>query len=409
MKRITTIQILAALSLLLIAPLSAAADLAVRAERLFPGDGPVILNGVVLIEDGKIIAVGTADKVQIPTGVKTLDAATVTPGLVDIHSVVGLAGVYNSDEGQVQDQDQIETSSPLQPQLRAVDAYNPVEPLVEYVRSLGVTTIHSGHGPGAVISGQTLVTKTVGSPIDAIVIDPQAAVAATLTSAVSRNFESPGTHAKSAAMLREALVAAQVFIDDQDSEEPSGKRDRGKEALANVLRGETALMITAQTTAEIATALRLQKEFGFTLWIDGASEAYRLIEPIKASGAKVLLHATMLRAGRETKNASRDSAAKLLAAGIPFAIQTGFESYVPKTRVLLYEMQVATRYGLSDEQALEAVSLSAAKILGLDDRIGSLTVGKDADLVLFDGDPFEYTSHVCHVIIEGVIVSDVCR
>lgn len=399
-----------AISLLLLAAGAAPArpDLAVRAQRIYPVSGPVIENGVVLVEDGKIVAVGPASQVTIPAGVEVLEAAVVTPGLVDVHTVVGLAGIYNSDRGQVQDQDQLEKSDPVQPELRALDAYDPVEPLVDWVRSLGVTTLHTGHGPGAVISGQTLIAKSRGGSVEDVVMRPAAAVAATLGEAVSRNFESPGTHAKTVAMLREALVAAQAYRDKQGGDDP-GDRDLRNETLARVLDGEQALMITAHTSTEIATALRLQREFGFRLWLDGASEAYRMIEPIREAGVPVLLHATMMRAGRETRNAAFDTAVKLAAAGIPFAIQSGYESYVPKARVLLYEAQAAVHFGLSDADALAAVTLSPARILGIDDRVGSLEKGKDADLLLFDGEPFEYTSHVCQVVVDGEILSDVCR
>jgi len=397
-----------ALACLSFSAVQAAPDFAVKAARIHPVSSAAFDNGVVLVEDGKITAVGPASRVKIPSGIPVYEAAVLTPGLVDVHSVIGFAGIYNSDRGQVQDQDQIETSSPLQPELRAVDAYDAVEPLVHWARSLGVTTVHTGHGPGAVISGQTLIAKTRGDSVEEAVINPSAALAATLTAAVSRNFESPGTHAKTVAALREALVAAQAYRDKQAGEEP-GDRNLKNEALVRVLDGEAALMITAHSAAEIATALRLQREFGFTLWLDGAAEAYRMIEPIREAGIPVLLHATMIRAGRETRNASFDTAVKLSEAGIPFAIQTGFESYVPKTRVLLYEAQAAVRYGLPDAAALEAVTLAPARILGLAERVGSLEVGKDADLVLYDGDPFEYTSHVCRVIVEGETVSDICR
>lgn len=383
-------------------------DFAVRAGRVYLVSAAPINDGVVLVEDGKITAVGPASRVRIPEGVEVLEAAAVTPGLVDVHTVVGLAGIYNSDRGQVQDQDQIEKSSPVQPELRAVDAYDAVEPLIDWVRSLGVTTLHTGHAPGAVISGQTLVAKTDGERVEEVVINPSVALAATLTGAVSRNFDSPGTHAKTAAMLREALVAAEAYRDKQGGEK-TPDRNLKHEALVRVLDGDAALMITAHSAAEIATALRLQREFGFKLWLDGAAEAYRMIDPIREAGVAVLLHPTMMRAGRETRNAAFDTAAKLAEAGIPFAIQTGYENYVPKARVLLYEAQVAVRYGLSGDDALKAVTLAPARILGLDDRIGSLEKGKDADLVLFDGDPFEYTSHVCRVIIEGKTVSDICR
>jgi imidazolonepropionase-like amidohydrolase len=134
-----------------------------------------------------------------------------------------------------------------------------------------------------------------------------------------------------------------------------------------------------------------------------------MIEPIRQAGAPVLLHPTMQRAGGDTRNLALDTAKRLADAGIPFAIQSGFENYVPKARVLLYETQVAVAYGLPEADALEAVTLAPARILGLDERIGSIEPGKDADLVLFDGDPFEYTTHVCRVMVDGETVSDVCR
>jgi imidazolonepropionase-like amidohydrolase len=380
-------------------------DLAIRAGQLHPVSSEVIDDGIVLIEAGRIKKVGAASDVSVPDGVEVIEAAVVTPGFVDAHTVVGLAGIYNSDEGQVQDQDQLEDSAPVQPQLRAIDAYDVGEPLVEWARSFGVTTVHTGHGPGAVISGQTMIAKTRGATVEEAAIVPARALAATLGSSVSRTFDSPGTRAKTAATLREALLGASQY---RDQESPD--RDLSKEALVAVLEGDMALMVTAQQSTEIATALRLQEEFGFELWIDGAAEAYRMIEPLREADVPVLLHPTMTRAwGAETRNLAFDTAARLAEAGIPFALQSGQENYVPKTRVLLYEAQVAVRYGLSPAAALRAITLTPAEILGVEKRVGSLEKGKDADLVLFDGDPFEYTTHACTVLIEGEVVSDECR
>ncbi len=258
------------------------------------------------------------------------------------------------------------------------------------------------------ISGQTLVAKTRGESVSESVLAETAALAVTLGTSVTRNFDSPGTHAKTAAMLREALLAADVYREKTAGDKPPD-RDLGKEALARALDGEIAMMVTAHTAAEIATALRLQEEFGFRLWIDGGAEAYRMIEPLRTAEVPVLLHPTMIRAGGDARNAAWDTAARLAEAGIPFAIQSGFESYVPKTRIVLFEAQVAVHAGLDPEAALRAITLEPARILGIDDRVGSLEAGKDADLVLFDGDPFEYTSHVCHVVIEGEVVSEACR
>jgi imidazolonepropionase-like amidohydrolase len=383
------------------------ADLAIRADTVYPVSGPPISDGVVLVDSGRIEWVGPASETAIPTGVEVLEAAAVTPGFVDVHSVVGLAGIYNSSDGQVQDQDQLETSDPVQPELRAVDAYDAREPLIDWVRSLGVTTIHTGHGPGAVISGQTLIAKTRGDTVDEAVVRPAVAVAVTLGSGISGDFKSPGTRAKTAAMLRDALVAAAGYRDRLGGDTPPD-RDLGLETMVRVLDGELALMVTTHTATDIATALRIQREFGVRLWLDGASEAYRMIDQIRAAGVPVLLHPTMARAVRDARNLAMDTAADLADADLEFAIQSGYESYVPKTRVVLFEAQAAVHAGLDPADALEAITLAPARILGLADRLGSLEPGKDADLVLFDGDPLEYTSRVCTVLINGEVVSDEC-
>ena len=179
--------------------------------------------------------------------------------------------------------------------------------------------------------------------------------------------------------------------------------------MTRVLAGELPALVTAQRAADIASALRLAREFEFRLVLDGAAEAYRLIDEIRDAGVPVILHPTMLRPRGDTRNFSFESLARLRKAGIPAALQSGHENYVPKVRVVLLEAAMTLAYGASFEQALAAITLDAARILGVDHRVGSLEVGKDADLVFFDGDPFEYTSHVCAVIIEGQQLEDECR
>jgi len=386
---------------------SAQAQLAVRADTLYTMAGAPIENGVVLIRDGKIEQVGPAQAIRIPEGYRVLEAVVVTPGLIDAHSVVGLAGILNYDH----DQDQLDTSDPIQPELRAIDAYNARERLVEWVRSFGVTTLHTGHGPGAVISGQTMLVKTRGETVEEALIDSVATVAATLGPMVERYFRSPGTRAKAVAMLRAELLKAQAYRRKLQASDPSRRPepDLGMETLVRVLDGEIPLMITAQQVPEIMAALRLQREFGFRLILDGAAEAYLVLDAIKQAGVPVILHPAMVRPRGETVNATLETAARLHEAGIPFAFQSGFESYVPKTRVVLFEAAMAVANGLPRTAALEALTIQAARILGIADRVGSLEPGKDADLVLFDGDPFEYTTHVCGVIIEGELVHETCR
>ncbi len=386
---------------------SVQAQLAVRADTLYTMNGAPIQNGVVLIRNGKIEQVGPAEAVRIPEGYRVLEASVVTPGLIDAHSVVGLAGILN----YAHDQDQLDTSDPIQPELRAIDAYNARERLVAWVRRFGVTTLHTGHGPGAVISGQTMLVKTHGETVEEALIDSVATVAATLGPMVRRYFRSPGTRAKAVAMLRAALLKAQAYRRKLQAEDPTRRPDPDlkMETLVRVLDGEIPLMITAQRVPEIMAALRLQREFGFRLILDGAAEAYLVLDAIKAAGVPVILHPTMVRPRGETVNATLETAARLHAAGIPFAFQSGFESYVPKTRVVLFEAAMAVANGLPRVAALEALTIQAARILGIDDRVGSLAPGKDADLVLFDGDPFEYTTRVCGVIIDGEPVQQTCH
>ena len=391
----------------------AAGQVAVRAGVLHTVSGAPLEDAVVIAAaDGTIEWVGPAAEASVPDGVEVLEAAVVTPGLVDAHSVVGLAGALNSDVGQVRDQDQLDKSAPIQPELRAVDAYDATETLVDWVRSYGVTTLHTGHGPGALISGQTMIVKTRGRNVEEATVVPARMLAATLGRSVSSNFQSPGTAAKGVAMLRAALLGAQAHREQARRAEEGGQdaplppaRDLAREALGRVLAGELSLLVTANTVTEMGAALRLRREFGFDLVLDGAAESYLLLDEIRAAGVPVVLHPPMSR----VRNGSFETAAALAAAGIPFAIQTGFEGYVPKTRVLLWEAAIAAANGLGPERALAAVTLDAARILGIDERVGSIEVGKDADLALFDGDPFEYTTHICGVIIESEVLSTACR
>lgn len=388
----------------------ATAQLAVRADTLYTMAGPPIIGGVVLVgHDGRIKEVGPASRVRIPRGMKTLSARIVTPGLVDAHTVVGLAGALNYNH----DQDQLETSNPIQPELRAMDAYDARERLVDWVRTFGVTTMHTGHGPGALMSGQTMVVKTRGVSVREALVDSATMVAMTLGPSVEDNFrgKSPGTRAKSMAMLREVFLKAQDYARKRALADSTKwpARDLQLEAVAAVLDGRLPALITAQQMTDIQDALRLQREFGFRMVLDGAAESYMLLEEIKAAGIPVILHPSMIRNTGDAQSASLETAATLVHAGIPVALQSGYEGYVPKTRVILFEAAVAAANGLTREEALATITSSAAKVIGQDGRVGSLEPGKDGDLVLFDGDPFEYTSHVCTVVIEGQVVSEGCH
>ena len=389
-------------------PAPASAQVAVRGGIVHTMAGPPIRDGVVLISGGKIERVGAASEVPIPANYREVTATVVTPGLVDARSVVGLAGYLN----QPHDQMQLERSAPMQPELRAIDSYDARERLIEYVRGFGVTTIHTGHGPGALISGQTMIVKTVGNSVDEATINPEAMLAVTLgDGALGQGGKPPGTRSKSVAMLRAELIKASEYETRQRTakEDQKPSRDLRMETLARVVRREMPLLVGVHRAHDIMAALRLATEFNVRIVLDGAAEAYLVADQIKAAGVPVILHATMYRATGEAENLSMETAATLRKAGIPVALQSGYEGYVPKTRVILFEAAVAAANGLSFDDALAAVTTDAARIIGVANRVGSLEAGKDADLALFDGDPFEYTTHVTAVIVNGQLVSETAR
>ena len=397
---------LPALLLTLVVAQRAVAQVAVRGDVIHTMAGPPIRNGVVVIQDGKIIAVGAAETVTIPSGFRVLQAKVVTPGLIDAHSTVGLSGILN----QKQDQDQLERSAPIQPELRAIDAYNAHDKLITWVRNFGITTLHTGHAPGELISGQTCIVKTTGNTIEAAVVVETAMIAATLSERARKTEKgkSPGTRGKMMALLRAKFIKAREYKKKLATakEDKKPARDLALEALVRVLDGELPILITAHRAQDIASALRFAEEFGLRLILDGAAEGYMLTDRIKAAGVPVIVHPPMVRAYGEMKNMTFENAARLHAAGIEIAMQSGYESYVPKTRVVLFEAAQTAANGLTFEQALATITSGAAKILGIDDRVGTLEVGKDGDVALYDGDPFEYTSHCVGVIINGEVVSD---
>jgi len=386
------------------AALIAEAQVAVRAGVVHTMAGEPIENGVVVITDGKIAAVGPANRVSIPRGHRVLEAAVVTPGLVDARATVGLTGMLN----QEQDQDQLETSAPIQPELRAIDAYNPHDKLVAWVRSFGVTTVHTGHAPGELVSGQTMVVKTTGNTVEEALVRHPAAIAATIGSGAERSGGAPGTRGKMVAMLRAELLKAQDYAekmrDPDESKRPS--RDLRLESLAMALAGEAPLLISADSARDIASALRVAEEFDMQIILDSAADAHLLLDEIKAAGVPITLHPLMARPFGDRENLSFETAARLREAGIPFALGSGFEGYVPKVRVVLFEAAIAAANGLSFEDALASITIDAARIASVDERVGSIEIGKDGDLALYDGDPFEYHSHCVGVVINGEVVSE---
>ena len=209
---------------LLMLPVMLWAQVAIKAEMIYPVSSTPIRDGVILIKDGKIKSIGTAASISIPADYKIYAAKSVTPGLIDARTVIGMSGVLNI----AADQDQLEKSSPIQPELRAIDAYNPEERLVKTARELGITTMHTGHGIGALVSGQTIIVKTKKGTTDQVTINPFCMLAMTIGPDVSGNFSSPGTKAKQVSMIRTELLKAKDYLKKMSDKDSTKRKTKTK-------------------------------------------------------------------------------------------------------------------------------------------------------------------------------------
>jgi imidazolonepropionase-like amidohydrolase len=379
---------------------------AIVAGRIHTVSGGTITNGAILVENGKIIDVGPLGRVNINRA-PVLRAAVVTPGLIDAHTVVGVSGTYNVSA----DQDQDERSGPNQADVRVLDGFNPSEPLLAFLRSNGVTVVHAVPGRANVIAGQSAIFRTTGRTAESMTLRAPAGILVNLGEAPKSAYANklPTTRMGTAALLRTALTQAKNYARKRavKSEEKVPPRNLQLEALALALERKVPVIFTAHRSDDLLTALRLAREFNLDARLDMATEGYLIAEELARAKVPVVAHPPMQRAARkmETYHSHLANAAVLARHKVPLAIGSGFEGYVPKTRVLRHEAAIAMVNGLGHERALEAITLAPARMLGLDKERGSIEKGKVADLVLYDGDPFEHATHVTHTISDGRVVS----
>jgi imidazolonepropionase-like amidohydrolase len=390
-------------------PTGSTKRIAILAGRVHTVSHGTILDGAILVENGKIAAVGPRGKVEIPKGTPTLSAAVVTPGLIDAHTSVGLSGGANVSA----DQDQDEKSDPNQADLRVLDGFNPDEALLDFIRREGVTTIHAIPGRANVIAGQSGIFRTSGRTAESMTIRFPAGILVNLGEVPKGSYpnKAPTTRMGTAALVRSALAQARNHARKSLANRGTEKEPPANpklEALGLALEKKVPLLFAAHRADDLETALRLTKEFDLSARLELATEAYRIADEVAKAKVPVVVHPTMQRSASsmETLHSHLCNAAMLNRRKIPLAIGTGFEGYVPKTRVLRHEAAVAAVNGLGHETALSAITLEAAKILGIDETRGSIDAGKLADLVLYDGDCFEHATHVTHTIAEGRIVYD---
>ena len=394
-----------------------AQNFAVLAEHLYTmADGTQGGPGLVLIRDGKIEAVRTGPHQQPPDGYTVLKAAFVTPGLIDTDTTAGISGAYNVRA----DQDQDEATDPNTADVRSLDSFNPNERLLQVLNQYGVTTVQTAPGPRNPVAGRAGIFKTAApgsaSPtVEQLAVRQESAMVFNLgdnpKDTYGKKDKAPATRMKTAEIIRHALSDAKAYEEKWDkwkkegsdiSKQPS--RDMKLEALLPVVDGKLPAIFNAYRADDIDTAIRIGNEFHLHYMLASVTEGYLITDAIRRAGVPCLLGPVMQRfESLQTANATFENPAILKRAGIPIALMTGLEDYVPKNRILLFEAGIAAANGLGMEQAVRTVTADAAKVLSIDDRVGSLAPGKDADVALFDGDPFEYTSHVLAVLVGGQV------
>lgn len=386
-----------ALAFVLVLP-AAAQPTAYVGATLYPIAGPPIDDGVLVVEDGKIASVGARADVAIPSGARTVDVAgkTVMPGLVDTHSHIG--------EGDGGDR-----SAALHPAVRILDAINPMSASFGKARAGGITTVNIMPGSGHLMSGQTVYVKTrPATTIDEMLLcdDPLTGICGGMKMANGTNSirdgggTFPGTRARSAAMARSLFLKAQQYAAKDPDE-----RDLEMEALLEVLDGRRIVHFHTHEHQDILTALRLGEEFGFTPVLQHVSEGWKVADEIAAAGAPASIIVLDSPGGKiEADELVIGTGGVLEAAGVDVAYHT--DDGITDSRLLLRSAALGVRGGMSRAKALEAVTLAGARMLGLDDRLGSLEPGKDADFLVLSGDPLSTYTLVEQTYIDGVKVFD---
>jgi imidazolonepropionase-like amidohydrolase len=385
-------------------------SVAIVGGRVVPITGEPVDGGTVLIEDGRIVAVGS--DVTVPQGVRVIDAAGswVLPGFIEAH---GHLGVHEEGEGWA-GQDTNEMTEPVTAQVRALDAINPADLGFRDAITGGVLAVNVNPGSGNPIGGQTVALKCWGRTVDEMLLREPSGLKSALGENPKRVYgeqkKTPSTRLGTAAVIRGAFVDAANYLQriDVQQRKPEGERtpvdrDLKLEALGKVLRREIPWRQHCHRADDIATAMRIADEFGYDLVIDHGTEAHLLADIIAAKGIPVIIGPLFTsRSKVELRNRSLANPGRLAQAGVTIAITT--DHPVVPVNFLAYQAALSVKEGLDHETALQALTINPARIAGIDDRLGSIEAGKDADLVIWSGDPLNVLSRVERALIDGTEV-----
>jgi imidazolonepropionase-like amidohydrolase len=387
-----------------LAAIAQQSPIAIVGARVIPIAGPEIPNGTMIVQNGKIVAVGPAASVAIPSNAQKIDGAgkVLMPGLVDSHSHIG------SVEGG-------DGSAALQPDIRVLDSINVRDARIRKAQAGGITVVNIMPGSGHLLSGQTLYLKLRDGKVieDMLIALPDGRIAGGMKMANGTNSRRaapfPGTRAKSAAMVREQYIKAIEYREKiKQANGDASKlppRDLRMEGLVEVLDGKRTVQHHTHRHDDILTVLRLAKEFNFKVVLHHVSDGWMVADQIAAAKAPCSIIVLDSPGGKEeAKDLSLNTAAVLDKAGVLVGFHT--DDGIVDSRLFIREAGLAVRAGMPRDHALYALTMANARILGLEDRVGSLEKGKDADFILLSGDPLSVYTHVIETWVDGKKVFD---
>ncbi len=371
---------------------------------IYPVGKSAITNGVVVVQGGKILAIGSADEVKAPADAQVIDCQgkVLTPGFIDTHSHIGQVDVG-------------EFSNPIQPELRAMDSINVEDASLQRARSGGITTVNIMPGSGNLMSGQTVYLKLrQGKKLeDLLMTNRYGTIAGGLKMANGTNPlrepPFPTTRGKSAALVRQKFIAAQEYRDKikraTNDVDKLPARDLSLEVLVEVLDGKRVVHHHTHRSDDILTVLRLQKEFGFKLVLQHVSEGYKIAQEIAEAKVPCSLIVIDSPGGKlEARDMDWRNAVTLDRAGVTIGFHT--DDWVTDSRIFNRSAALAVRAGLPRDKALSGLTLAGAVMMDMAERVGTLEVGKDADVLVLSGDPFSVYTHVEQTWVEGAKVFD---
>lgn len=373
--------------------------------RIYTMAGAMYDAGYIKITGSKIVSVGSMS--DVPDGesgedILDVEGAWVLPGLIDAHTHIGITEETRGSMGD----DCNEISCPVNPALRAIDAINPLDPAFHDAIMAGITAVMTGPGSANVVGGQFAFIKTHGRCIDRMILKAPAAMKAAFgenpKTSYGQQDECPMTRMGTAMLLREELFRAKEY--EQNMQNGTLKeKDFRLESWLPVLRREIPVKAHAHRADDILTAIRIAKEFRVDLTLDHGTEAHLIVEEIAESGHPVIVGTDLTsRSKLEVENMNFKTNRILQEAGILFAVTTDHPialiEYLPLCAGL------AVKHGLPMEEGLKAITINPARICRVDDRVGSLEAGKDADLAVFSGNPLEVMSRTLYTIIDGKVV-----